>query len=136
MIRKSHKNIARIKAFFAFLICVTFFLFYTTSLFHNHINLRRATDGGGVGSASQMQTIVKDNNQVNVENEESILYKTIQISQYKLFGSKLIFACLYLFIFISLYILSQYFDGWLIIASQSRCKLVVVDYIQQIDGKK
>lgn len=131
-----NNNITFMKAFFTLLICVTFFSFYTTSLFGTNLNIRKVSDGGSIRSVNQIQTITNAYDQVNIENEESIFGKIILISQHKIFGGKLFFAYLYLFIILSLYILSEYFEGWLFLASQSRCKLLLVEYIQQKDGKK
>lgn len=135
MKNKHKKNNRIMRAFFALLICVTFFSFYTTTMSDTNLWVRKVSDGGSIRSINHIQTIVKSNNQVNVENEEFFFGKIVLYAQNKIFGYHLIFAILYLFIILSLYILFQYFEGWLILASQSKCKLLMVEYIQQKDGK-
>lgn len=132
----SIKKIRFMKAFLALLICVTFFSFCTTTICASNIIVRKVSDGGNIRSINHIQTIVRANNQVNIENEESFFGKIVLSSQNKIFGYHLIFAILYLFIILNLYILSQFIEGWLVLASQTRRKLLMIEYIQVKDGKK
>lgn len=126
------------RAFIALFICASFFSFYSVTVSGINLNYKKVGDSRENQPVKQMRPRVRSLNQVSTtESEESsFIGRTMPGSQNNLFDCHFIFSFLYLFIILSLYNLSQNFDGWLVLASQSGCKLMVVDYIQRKDGKK